>query len=195
MCLSLTILHLCMKYESCTFKTTQFLVLELKCRQSSVMTLTFGSKMYRRLSSYPESSIKYESRTLKKIVLLTLSCWNQVLKKFKVQSDLDLWPFYPKTYRYIWPASMYEILKLYLENCSRYRVRTKVSTKFSCNLHLLTLKCIGIFLSASFVYVCNKKSVCWKLLKLSCQNQSADRQINGGTDRQTDKPNSYRAPT
>ena len=67
------------------------------------------------------------------------------------------------------PASMYEIWKLYLENYSRYCVRTKVLTKFSCDIDLWTPKCIGIFLSPSCIC---KKSVCWKLLKVLCQSQS-----------------------
>ena len=39
--LTLTILHLCMKYQSCTLKTTQVIVLEPKSWQSSVVILTF----------------------------------------------------------------------------------------------------------------------------------------------------------
>ena len=38
--LPLAILHLCMKYESCTFKTTQVIVSEPKYWQSSIVTLT-----------------------------------------------------------------------------------------------------------------------------------------------------------
>ena len=44
--LPLTILHLGMKYQSCTLKTSQVIVLVPKCRQSSVVTLTFDPKMY-----------------------------------------------------------------------------------------------------------------------------------------------------
>ena len=40
--LPLAILYLCMKYERCTLKTTQVIVSEPKCWQSSVVTLTFG---------------------------------------------------------------------------------------------------------------------------------------------------------
>ena len=40
--ISLTILDLCMKYESCTLKTTQVTVSETKSWQSSVVALTFG---------------------------------------------------------------------------------------------------------------------------------------------------------
>ena len=39
--LSLTILHLWMKYESCTLKTSPVIVSEPKCWKSSVVTLTF----------------------------------------------------------------------------------------------------------------------------------------------------------
>ena len=39
--LPLTILYLCLKYESCTLKTAQIIVSELKCWESSVVTLTF----------------------------------------------------------------------------------------------------------------------------------------------------------
>ena len=36
-------------------------------------------------------------------------------------------------------------------------------------------KCKGIFLSPSCFYVRNMKAVRWKLIKLSCQNQSVDK--------------------
>ena len=51
--LPLTILHPCMKYESCTLKITKVIVSEAKCWQSSVVTLTFDffdPKIYRCLS-------------------------------------------------------------------------------------------------------------------------------------------------
>ena len=70
---------------------------------------------------------------------------------------------------------MYEIWKLYIENYSSYHVRTKVLTKFSCDLDLWIPKYIGIFLLPSRIYVRNMKAVRWKLLKLSCQNQSVDK--------------------
>ena len=66
-------------------------------------------------------------------------------------------------------------MKLYIENCSNYRVRTKVLTKFRCDLDLWTPKCIGIVLLPSGIYVWNMKAVRWKLLKLSCQNQIVDK--------------------
>ena len=88
--LSLALLHLCMKYESCTLKTSQVIVSEPKCWQCSVVNLTFD--------------------------LLTPKC-------IKVSSSCH-------------PASMYEIWKLYIENKSGYRVRTKVLTKFHCDLDL-----------------------------------------------------------
>ena len=73
--------------------------------------------------------------------------------------------------------SMYEIWKLHIENYSSYCVSPKVLTKFRCDLaiDLLTPKCIGIFLLPSCIYVWNMKAVRWKLLKLSCQNQSVDK--------------------
>ena len=70
---------------------------------------------------------------------------------------------------------VYEILwKLYLESYSSYCVRTKVLTKFGCDLDLFTPTCIGIFLSPSCIYVRNMNAVRWKLVKLSCQNQRDD---------------------
>ena len=83
------------------------------------------------------------------------------------------------------PSSMYEIWKLFVENHSSYRVRTKVLRTFRCDLDLLTPKCIVILLSPPCVYVWNTKAVRWKLLKLSWQNQSVEGQ--------TDKPDSCRA--
>ena len=124
--LPLTILHLCMKYESCTLKITQVIVSEPKCWLSSVATLTFWSQNVWVSSSHH-------------------------------------------------PASMYEISKLYVEIYSSYYVRTKVFTMFRCEFDLLTPECIGIFLSPSCIYVWNTKAVRWKLLKLSCQNQSVDK--------------------
>ena len=57
-----------------------------------------------------------------------------------------------------------------------YRIRTKVLTKFSCDLDLLTPKCISMFLlPPSCSYVWNMIAVPWKLTKLSCQNQSVDK--------------------
>ena len=80
---------------------------------------------------------------------------------------------------------MYEIWKLYVKNYSSYHVRTKLLTKFRCDLDLSTPKWIGINLLPSCIYVWNMKTVRWKLLKLSCQNQSVDGQTDGQTDRRT----------
>ena len=68
------------------------------------------------------------------------------------------------------------------------------SSVVTLTFDLLTPKCKGIFLSPSYIYVWNMKAVRWKIVKLSCRNQSVDRQTKGLTDRQTDKPDSYRAP-
>ena len=42
-------------------------------------------------------------------------------------------------------------------------------------VHFLTPKCIGIVPSTSCTYVWNMKVVRWKLLRLSCQNQSVEK--------------------
>ena len=47
---------------------------------------------------------------------------------------------------------------------------------------LLTPKCKGVVLSSSRTYAWNMKDICWKLIKLSCQNQSIDRQTDGRTN-------------
>ena len=89
---------------------------------------------------------------------------------FRNQSfdKVPLWPwpstFWPQNVKVSsshHPVSMYEIWKLYVENYSSYCVRTKVLTKFRCDLdfNLLTQKCIGIFLSPSCIYVWNMKAV------------------------------------
>ena len=61
--LPLTILHLCMKYESCTLKTTQVIVSELKCElkcgQSSVVTLTFYHLTPKCIGIFPTPSCIY----------------------------------------------------------------------------------------------------------------------------------------
>ena len=88
---------------------------------------------------------------------------------------LTFWPQKVKVSSSHHPASLYEIWKLYVENYSNYLVRTKMLAKFHCDLDLWIPKCIGIFLSPSCIHVWNMKAVCWKLLKLSCQNQSVDK--------------------
>ena len=52
------------------------------------------------------------------------------------------------------------------------------SSVVTLTFDLLTPKCIGIFLSPSCIYVWNIKAARWKLLTLSCQNQSVDTQTN-----------------
>ena len=156
--LPLTILHLCIKYESCTLKTNQVIVSEPKCWQSSVVTLTF------------------ELLTLKFIgIFLSPSCI------------------------YVWnmKAVSWKLLKLSCQKTTQVIVSEPKywqSSIVTLTFDLLTPKCIGIFLSPSCIYVWNMKAVRWKLLKLSCQNQSVDRQTDRQTDWRTDKPDSYRAP-
>ena len=96
--LPLTILHPCMKYERCTLKTTQVIVSEAKCWQSSVVTLTpkyyFDPKIY-RCPSICVWNIKFVGWEI-----FELSHYNEVLTVLtKFSCDLDLWPFDPKIYR------------------------------------------------------------------------------------------------
>ena len=115
--------------------------------------------------------------------------------------DLDLWPFDPKMYTYRPPAIVhlcmrYEICMLKTTQLIVSEPKCWQSSVVTLTFDLLTPKCIGILLSPSCIYVWNMKSVRWKRLKVSCQNQSVDRQTDGQTDgrtdRQTDKTDSYR---
>ena len=65
--LPFAILHLCMKYESCTLKITQVIMSETMCWQSSTMILTFDLFiLYRYLPlTILHLCIKFESCTLK----------------------------------------------------------------------------------------------------------------------------------
>ena len=78
---------------------------------------------------------------------------------------------------YILSPSCIYIWNLYIENYLNYCVRTKVLTKFRCDLDLWLFypKCIGIFLSPSCIFVWYMKAVRGKLLGLLCQNQSVDK--------------------
>ena len=73
---------------------------------------------------------------------------------------------------------MFEIWKLQLKNTQFIVSQPKYwqSSVVTLTFDLLTPKCIGIFLLPSCMYVWNMKAVHWKLLKLSCQNQSVDGQ-------------------
>ena len=100
--------------------------------------------------------------------LLKLLCQNRSFDKVQLWP----WPLDPKMYRYLSVTILHLCMKsvrwyrirtkmfpscIYVwymkavswENYSSYRVKTKVLTKFSCDLDLCTLKCIGVFLSPS----------------------------------------------
>ena len=98
----------------------------------------------------------------------------------KFSCDLDLWPFDHKMYRYL-PLTILHLCVTY-ERCTLKTNQVIVSEPkwwqilvVTLTFDLLTQKCIGIFVSPSCIYVWNMKTVHWKLLKLSCQNQSVDR--------------------
>ena len=100
--------------------------------------------------------------------ILKLSCQNQSADKVEFVT-LTFQEQNVKVSSSHHPTSMYEIWKL-----PKLLFRAKVLTKFSCDLWPFDPKCIGIFLSPSCIYVWNMKAVCWRQLKLSCQNQSVD---------------------
>ena len=106
--------------------------------------------------------------------LFKLSCHNWSVDKV----PLWHWPLDPKMYRHL-PLTILHLCMKY-ESCTLQTTQVIVSEpnllmKFDCDLDLWTSKCIGIFLSPSCIHVWNMKAVHWKLLKLSCQNQSVDK--------------------
>ena len=125
--LPFTILHLCIKYESCTLKTSQVIMSEPKCWQSSVVTLTFDLLTPKCIGIFLSSSCIYACNI--KAVRWNYSSYRvrtNVLTKFRC----DLWPFDPKMYRYL-PLAILHLCMKY-ESCTlkttrlSYRVRTKV---------------------------------------------------------------------
>ena len=112
----------------------------------------------------------------------------KVLSKFSC--DLDLWPFDHKMYRYL-PLTILHLCVTY-ESCT-LKIYQDIVSEPKCwqilvvtlTFDLLTQIVIGIFVSPSCIYEWNMKTVHWKLLKLSCQNQSVDGQIDRRTDRWT----------
>ena len=138
------------------------------CWQSSV-TLTFDPKMYR----YFSLAILHLCMKSVPLKLLELLCQIQTVDK------VPLWPLPldPKMYRYL----SLTILHLYMkyESCTLKTTQVIGSEPKCWQSTVVTLtfdpKCIGIFLSPSCIYVWYMKAVRWKLLKLSCQNQSVDK--------------------
>ena len=165
-----------MKYESCSLKTTQVIVSEPKCWQSSVVTLTFDLLTPKSIGIFLLSSCIYVWN-MKAVPwkLLKLSCQNQSVDKVQ----LWLWPFdlIMKIYRYL-PLSILHLCMKY-ESCTLKTTQVTVpepkcwqSSAVTLTFDLLTQKCIGIFLSSSCSYVWNMKAVRWKLLKLSCHDST-----------------------
>ena len=112
-----------------------------------------------------------------------LTFWSQDIGIFlkmltKFRSDLDLWPFEPKIYRYLPLAILHLCMKYesYTLKTTEVIVSTPKcwqSSAVTLTFDLLTPKCTGIFLSPSCIYVWNMKAVRWKLSKLLRQNQSS----------------------
>ena len=95
--LPLTILHLCMKYESCTLKTSPVIVSEPKCWQSALMTLTFDLLTPKCIGIFllPSCIYGWNMKAVRWKVV-QLSCQNQRIDKVQLRP----WPFDPKIYRY-----------------------------------------------------------------------------------------------
>ena len=85
--LPLTILRLCMKYESCTLKSTQVIMLEPKFWQSVVVTLTFDLLTPKCIGIFLSPSCIFVWN-MKAVPwkLLKLSCQNKSVNK------VSLWP-------------------------------------------------------------------------------------------------------
>ena len=78
----LAILHLWMKYDSCTLKTTQVIVSEPKCWQSSFVTLTFWPPKCIGIFLSPSCIFVWNKNvhcTLKttQVILSELQCWRK----------------------------------------------------------------------------------------------------------------------
>ena len=138
---------------------------EPKCWQCSVVTLTFGPQNVQVSSSRHPASM-YE------IWKLHFENYSSYHVRTKVLTKLSLWPWHldPKMYRYL-PLTILHLCMKY-ESCmlktTQVIVSEPVLTNFRYDLHLWTPKCIGIFLSPSYIYVWHMEAVSWKLLKLSC---------------------------
>ena len=148
------------------------------CWQSSVVTLALKSLTPKCIGIFLSYSCIYVwNMKAVRCKPLKLSCQNQSVDNVQLLP----WPLTPKcigvflspSWIYVWNPSMkalhWKLHKLFIS--------PKVLTIFSCDLDLWTPKCIfiGIFLSPSCIFVWNVIDVRWKLLKLSCQNQSVDK--------------------
>ena len=123
--LPLTILHRCMKYESCALKTSQVIVSEPKCWQSSVVTLTFDIL----IPNVYVSSFSRHHKSMYEILKLYIKNYSSycvitnMLTKFSC--DLDLWPFHPKMYKYL-PLTILHLSMKY-ESCTLKTTQNIVS--------------------------------------------------------------------
>ena len=106
--LPLTILHLCMKYESCKLKTSQVIVSEPKCWQSSIVTSTFDLLTPKCIGIFLLRSCIYVWN-MKAVhwKLLKLSFQNQRVDKVQLWP----WPLDPKVYRYLPLAILHLCMK------------------------------------------------------------------------------------
>ena len=157
-----------MKYESCTLKTTQVIVSEPKCWQSSVVTLPFDLLTPKCICIFLLPSYIYVwNMKAVRWKLVQLSCQNQSVDK------VQLWPwplnFWPKNVSNMKVVS-WKLLKLLCQNQTVDKVQLS-----PWPLTFWPQKCTGIFLPPSYIYVWNMKAVRWKLVKVSCQNQSVDK--------------------
>ena len=153
---------------------------------------------YIRIFLSPSHSYVWNLKTVR-WTLLKLSCQNQSVNKVQLWT----WPFDPKMYRCLSPSCIYvwniivvrwKFIMLLCQNQSVDEVflwpwplnfwpkNVKVSSSHSdLSPSCIYPKCIGYFLSLSCIYLWNMKAVRWKLLKLSWQKQSVNRQIDGQT--------------
>ena len=154
--LPLTILHLCMKYESYTLKTTQ-VIIDL---------WPFDPKMYRYLPlATLHLCMKYESFTLKS----TLESYRVRAKALaKVRFDLGLWT--PKCIGiFLSPSCIY----VWNMKAVRWKKTQAIVSEPKCwQKSIVTLtfrpqKCIGIFHSPSCIYVWNIKICTLKITEVT----------------------------
>ena len=103
--------------------------------------------------------------------LLNLSCQKQSADKVNLWPWL--WPFDPKLFRYL-PLTILHLCTKYesfsLKTSQVILSEPKCWQNSVVTFDILTPKCLG---TMSILHPCMKyETVCWKLLKLSCQNQS-----------------------
>ena len=132
----LTILHLCMKYESYTLKTTEVIMSEPRCWQSSVVTLTFDLLTPKCTGIFFSPSCIYVwNMKAVHLQLLKLPCQNQSNDK------VPLWPwpltFWPKMYRYLPSTSLHQWM-IY-ESCTLKTTQVIVSEPKCWQSSIVTL--------------------------------------------------------